>query len=195
MAKQYIFSNLTDSNLCKLAPFPRPPKGPLPNPAVNWYIGTKPRGYKPYLVKVISDLAGNAVSPALTFMFLHNETGVDLSGPHTISLADLNDQTKSCSALPASAIFVDLKADPTADCGFLFLTDGYAASIVTKPQAAQPVNLLVDAAGDGKYPKGASASPTSLVSALHKLLRGDGKEPIALSQAEQGAVAALLRML
>jgi hypothetical protein len=140
------------------------------------------------MVRVIQDIKNNS---SLTFMFLHNETGLDLSGPHTMTRDELNDQTKSYSELPASALAVDLKKSPKNDCGFLFLDKGYAGQITPIPVVIGTVDLLTDSAGDGKYPAGADTS--ALGSALQRVLAMAKGDETMLTAAERAALQDLAR--
>jgi hypothetical protein len=186
MAK--IFSNSSNLAECTTGPFERPVASSAR--PLKWYLDTKPRGYKPLMVRVTHDLINHG---SLTFYFLHNETAADLSGPHTFTRAELDDQTKSYSSLPASAIKVDLETSSQKNCGFLFLKEEFIKSIKPIPvQTGTTVDLMVESVGDGKYPKGASASP--LVSALNRIMDLADKETI-LRPVELEAIRKLLRLM
>ena len=145
------------------------------------------------MVRVTQDIINNT---SLTFMFLHNETAADLSGPHTFSRAELDDQVKSYSELPASALAVDLKKDPHNNCGFLFFVEKYARTITPIPvSAGAQVDLMVDSVGDGKYPKGAASSQSALASAIDRILSMTREHETLLPPSELEALQKLSRLL
>jgi hypothetical protein len=123
----------------------RPETGDLP---LQWYRDTKPRFYRPYLIRVVK-----LDDSSMEFVFLNARDGVDLAlSQPTYEIAH-HDGRYAYSALPSTAPKVI--PGSTQSCGLLFISDLYMQNL---PQADRSLVLLTGN-GEGKYPPGAGGAP------------------------------------
>jgi hypothetical protein len=151
---------------------PRPGDHPL-----QWYRDTKPRFYRPYMIRVIA-----MDDTTMEFVFLHGRTGEDLTLSRARYKIAYHDGRYAYSALPSTAH----KARPgTAhSCGLLFISDLYMESL---PQADR-TSLIGTGTGEGKWPASAGRF-SELITRLHTKLGGLG------SAQDDADLAALLELL
>ena len=153
----------------------RPQPGGAP---IRWYRDTKPRFYRPYMVRVLA-----MDDTMMEFVFLHGRTGADLELSMKSCRISYHDGRYAYSALPSTA----QKARPGTerDCGILFISDLYMESL---PQADR-ATLATSFTGEGKWPYSAGKL-SELVDRLHTSL---GQNASAQDQADLAALVELLK--
>ena len=164
-----------DPGASSTAAVARPQPGRAP---IQWYRDTKPRFYRPYLVRVL------AMDEAMMeFAFLHGRTGQDLELSKTSFQIAYHDGRYAYSALPSTAH----KARPGTeqDCGLLFISDLYMDGIAQSDRT-----LLADAGtGEGKWPYSAGKF-SELLTRLHTRLGGSAS---AKDDADLASLVELLK--
>ncbi|HWO17551.1 MAG TPA: hypothetical protein VNO30_02205 [Kofleriaceae bacterium] len=170
----HLYSPTEDPGAASTNPVARPQPGSAP---MQWYRGTKPRFYRPYLIRVV-----NRTDTMMEFVFLHARTGADLKlSKPTFEIA-YHDGRYAYSALPSTAP----KARPgtAQSCGLLFMSDLYIQELPEADRAA----LRGTGNGEGKYPYSAGQY-AELVTRLHAEVGG------RLSAEDEADVASLLELL
>jgi hypothetical protein len=109
--------------------------------ALLWYRDTKPRFYRPYLIRVVQ-----LDDTAMEFVFLDNNTGADLALSRPTHKIAYHDGRYAYSALPSTAPKV--RPGSSKSCGLLFISDLYMQQLPRADQA------LIAASGndDEKWP-------------------------------------------
>ena len=127
---------------------------------VRWYRDTKPRFYRPYLVRVIA-----IDDTTMDFVFLHGRTGEDLGLSQKSYRIAYHDGRYAYSALPSTA----QKARPGTerDCGLLFISDQYMEGLAQNDRTT----LIGSETGGGKWPPSAGKF-SELIERLHGQLGG-----------------------
>ena len=115
---------------------PKPGDAPL-----LWYRDTKPRFYRPYLIRVVK-----RDDTMMEFVFLDARTGKDLALSRPMFQISYHDGRYAHSALPSTAHKV--KTGSAQSCGLLFISDLYMQGI---PRADRDAVLLAGG-GNGKWP-------------------------------------------
>jgi len=130
------------------------------DPPLRWYRGTKPRFYRPYLIRVLA-----LDDTMMEFVFLHGRDGEDLELSKQRFQIAYHDGRYAYSALPSTAH----KARPGTeqDCGFLFISDLYMESL---PKSDLTTLAKADNR-DGKWPQSAGRY-ADLIERLHGQLGG-----------------------
>jgi len=134
---------------------PRPGDSPM-----RWYRDTKPRFYRPYMIRVLA-----MDDSMMEFVFLHGHTGEDLALSQESFRIAYHDGRYAHSALPSTA----QKARPGTerDCGMLFISDQYMESIAQSDRTT----LVAAGGGEGKWPPSAGKF-SELIERLHGQLGG-----------------------
>ena len=143
-----LHASTADPGAASTEPVPRPRPGSHP---LLWYQDTKPRFYRPYLVRVLE-----RDDTSMEFVFLDGRTGADLALSRRSYEIAYHDGRYAHSALPSTAP----KAQPGSprSCGLLFISDLYIQSL---PRADADA-LLVSGNDDDKWPRSAGKhSPPS----------------------------------
>jgi hypothetical protein len=153
-------------------PRPKPGDGPL-----RWYRDTKPRFYRPYLIRVVK-----RTDNMMVFVFLNSTTGADLALSKPTYEIAYHDGRYAYSALPSTAH----RAEPGSarSCGLLFMSDLYMESL---PESDR---LAIAAVGDDEHKWPLSASKyTGLITRLQTELSG------RLSSQDESDLASMLQLL
>jgi hypothetical protein len=131
------------------APVPRPKPGDDP---LLWYLDTKPRFYRPYLIRVL-----NRDDTSMEFVFLDGSTGEDLALSKESYQIAYHDGRYAYSALPSTAQNVRLGS--TRSCGLLFISDLYMQSLARDDRDV----IIESITEDNKWPRslGKLARPTT----------------------------------
>jgi hypothetical protein len=123
----------------------RPETGDYP---LQWYRDTKPRFYRPYMIRVVT-----RDDSTMEFVFLDARGGADLVLSQSTYKIAYHDGRYAYSALPSTAPRVN--AGSTQSCGLLFISDLYMQDL---PQADRSL-ILLTGNGEGKYPPSAGGAP------------------------------------
>jgi hypothetical protein len=165
-AKTRALHNGTDDpGAATTVPMPRPRSGENP---MLWYRDTKPRFYRPYLIRVLK-----RTDTVLDFVFLDGATGEDLELSKRSYQISYHDGRYSYSALPSTAPKVE-PGSPRS-CGLLFISDLYMQGLVR----ADRESIVVAGDDDDKWPRSAG-----------KLVRPAARPARAQQAARDVAVAA-----
>src|SRR6185436_1312197 len=125
-----------------------------PNPGdkpLLWYHDTKPRFYRPYLVRVLK-----RDETTMELVFLDGGTGADLAMSRPSYQIAYHDGRYAYSALPSTAQKV--QPGSTRTCGLLFISDLYIQDLPPADQDA----LLASSNNNDKWPRSAGRfSPPS----------------------------------
>ena len=143
-----------------------------------WYRDTKPRFYRPYLIRVLKK-----DDTTMEFVFLHSRTGEDLALSSPSYRIAYHDGRYAYSALPSTA--PEVEPSSAKSCGLLFMSDRYIQSLPQEDQTA----LLDSGGGDGKWPYSAGGA-AELITRLHKKL---GRNLSAKDRADIASVLELLK--
>jgi hypothetical protein len=152
---------------------PKPGTHPL-----RWYRDTKPRFYRPYMVRVLA-----LDDSMMELVFLHGRTGEDLALSKPSFRIAYHDGRYAHSALPSTA----QKARPGTeqDCGLLFISDLYMESLTQSDRTT----LVDTGGGEGKWPPSAGKF-SELIERLHGQL---GANASTQDAAELAALVELLK--
>lgn len=147
-------------------------------PPIRWYRDTKPRFYRPYLVRVVA-----SDDTTMEIVFLNSRTGEDLELSRPSFRIAHHDGRYAHSALPSTA----QKARPGTeqDCGLLFISDLYMEGLTSSDRAT-----LIDSGTDGhKWPPSAGVL-SELITRLHTRI---GPAASAQDEADLASLVELLR--
>lgn len=169
-----LYSDTEDPGTASTAAVARPQPG---EPPLRWYRDTKPRFYRPYLVRVV-----NRNDTMMEFVFLNARTGADLALVKPTFEIAYHDGRYSYSALPATAPKV--RPGTAQSCGLLFLSDLYMQSLPETDRAT----ILGSGNGGSKFPYSAGKF-SDLISRLHAELGG------RLSPQEEADLAQMVALL
>lgn len=130
-------------------------------PPLRWYRDTKPRFYRPYLIRVVW-----LDDTTMHFVFLNSQTGADLPvppppAPHYV--IEYHDGRYAYSALPSTAQYARPGNAQSRSCGLLFISDLYMEKDVPQSVRTMLATLRTTALagkppGDGKWPYSAGTS-------------------------------------
>jgi hypothetical protein len=136
-----LHASTEDPGAATTDPVARPKPGERP---VRWYRDTKPRFYRPYLIRVL-----RRDDTSMEFVFLDGNTGADLALSRPSYEIAYHDGRYAYSALPSTAP----KVQPGSgrSCGLLFMTDLYIQAL---PRADR-TTLLTLINDDDKWPRSA----------------------------------------
>jgi len=148
------------------------------DPPQRWYRDTKPRFYRPYLIRVLA-----MDDTTMEFVFLHGRSGEDLALSKQSFRIAYHDGRYAYSSLPSTA----QKARPGTEksCGLLFISDLYMEDL---PQSDR-LTLTNAGGGEGKWPASAGRY-SELITRLHTKL---GDRASAQDQADLAALVELLQ--
>ncbi len=117
----------------------RPKSGDNP---LRWYLDTKPRFYRPYLIRVLE-----RDDTSMEFVFLDSSTGVDLALSRPIYKIAYHDGRYAYSALPSTAQKV--QPGSARSCGLLFISDLYMQDL---PKSDRDAIVASGDDDDDKWP-------------------------------------------
>lgn len=117
---------------------PQPKTGDKP---LLWYRDTKPRFYRPYLIRVVQ-----CDDTSMEFVFLDNNTGDNLSLSRRTYKISYHDSRYAYSGLPSTAPKV--RPGSARSCGLLFISDLYMQEL---PQADRTA-IAASGNDDEKWP-------------------------------------------
>jgi len=169
-----LFSSTEDPGAASTSPVARPQPGAAP---LQWYRDTKPRFYRPYLIRVV-----NRNDAMMELVFLNARTGADLALSKPAYEIAYHDGRYAYSALPSTAPKV--KPGTAQSCGLLFMSDLYMQELPEEDREA----ILGAGNGEGKYPYSAGKF-SELISRLHAELGG------RLSPQEEADIAQMVELL
>lgn len=169
-----LYSLTEDPGAANTNPVARPKPGDAP---LRWYRNTKPRFYRPYLVRVV-----NRNDTMMEFVFLNAGTGADMALSKPTFEVAYHDGRYSYSALPATAPKV--QPGTAKSCGLLFLSDDYMQSLPDLDRKS----LIGTGNGENKYPIGAGKF-SELIPRLHAELSG------RLSPQEEADLSQMIELL
>jgi hypothetical protein len=170
----HLYSPTEDPGAASTNAVARPQPGA---PPLQWYRDTKPRFYRPYLVRVV-----NRNDTMMELVFLNARTGEDLALSKPAFEIAYHDGRYSYSALPATAPKV--RPGTAQSCGLLFLSDLF---MQTLPKSDRE-EIMLAGNGENKYPHGAGKF-AELVTRLHAELGG------RLSPQEEADLAQMVELL
>lgn len=107
-------------------PVARPEHGSAP---LRWYRDTKPRFYRPYLIRVL-----DRDDTTIKFVFLDSYTGLDMTLSHPEYKIAYHDGRYAYSGLPSTAPRV--QPGSARSCGLLFMSDLYLQTLSQRDQDA-----------------------------------------------------------
>jgi hypothetical protein len=170
----HLYSCTEDPGAASTNAMSRPQPG---DPPLQWYRDTKPRFYRPYLIRVV-----NRNDTMMELAFLNAVTGEDLAlSKPTFEIA-YHDARYAYSALPSTAPKV--RPGTAQSCGLLFMSDLYMQAL---PESDQET-ILATGNGEGKWPYSAGRF-SELITRLHTELGG------RLSAQEEADVASMVELL
>lgn len=137
-----------DPGAATMAPVARPKPGDKP---LQWFLDTKPRFYRPYLIRVLE-----RDDTTMKFVFLSASAGDDLTLSQQSYQIAYHDGRYAYSGLPSTAPQVQPGSSRT--CGLLFISDLYMQEL---PQA--DLASIIGDHNDEKWPrsKGRLTAPRS----------------------------------
>jgi hypothetical protein len=174
MAATSLYGFTDDPGAASTDPVARPTADGHP---LLWYRDTKPRFYRPYLIRVLKK-----EDTTMEFVFLHSRTGADLALSSPSYRIAYHDGRHAYSALPSTAPEVEPGSEKSS--GLLFMSDLYIQSLPQEDQTA----LIDSGGGDGKWPNSLGGA-AELVTRLHKQLGGH------LSARDHADIASVLELL
>ncbi len=147
------------------------------SPPLLWYLDTKPRFYRPYLIRVVK-----RDDSLMEFVFLDSSTGADLAMSRSTYEIAYHDGRYAYSALPSTAQKV--QPGSARSCGLLFISDLYMQRL---PQADRDA-ILISGYEEKKWPASAGK-----LSGLSTRLRA--KLASRLPEQEEADIVSLLELL
>lgn len=169
-----LYGCTADPGAATTEPVSRPEPGAAP---LLWYRDTKPRFYRPYLIRVVK-----RDDTSMEFVFLNGSTGADLALSRPTYEIAYHDGRYAHSALPSTAQKV--QPGSTRSCGLLFISDLYMQEL---PQADRDA-IVMSVPDEEKWPPSAGK-----LSGLSTRLRA--KLESRLPEQEEADIVSLLELL
>lgn len=157
-----LYTSTDDPGAASTGAVVRPQPGA---PPIRWYRDTKPRFYRPYLIRVLW-----LDDTTMHFVFLNSQTGADLPMPPSVGphyKIAYHDGRYAYSALPSTAQDARPGNEQSRSCGLLFISDLYmekhvpqsVRTMLTTPRTATSTTALAGRSpGDSKWPYSAGTS-------------------------------------
>lgn len=185
-----LHASTVDPGAASTEPVAQPKPGSNP---LLWYQDTKPRFYRPYLIRVLK-----RDDTSMEFVFLDGRTGAELALSRRSYEIAYHDGRYAYSALPSTAQKV--QPGSARSCGLLFISDLYIQNLPRTDGAA----LFAPGNEDDKWPRSAGkhfqpgtpeAGPARDRSALDEAARGRtgrarARRPAGRTQPKRRAQAA-----
>lgn len=161
-----LHTSTEDPGAATTDPVARPRPGDEP---LRWFLDTKPRFYRPYLIRVLE-----RDDTMMEFVFLNASSGDDLTLSQQSYRIAYHDGRYAYSGLPSTAPKVQPGSSRT--CGLLFISDLYMQEL---PQA--DLESIIADNYDQKYPrsKGLLTAPRSKPTAQRRKPAAQRRKPAA----------------